>query len=166
MKTYKRQLLEDAPKGATKVKIDSFSEGIPDRTGLSGLSEYWAAEALVTAYDEATHEATLSKPLPKDLKAGEIQMAKLKYAPLAPVGTPDFEETTAGWLAYALRVCRLAKECGVPAFDIEIWNELTFGSRFLDINNYYDKAQPKYPVAPDPLQSPGCCWELARRTAG
>ena len=165
MKVYKRRLLEDAPKGATKVKLDSFSEGMLERTGLSGLSQYWAAEALVVTYDEATHEAMLSKPLPKDLKAGEIQLATLKYAPLAPVGTPEFEETTAGWLAHALRVCRLAKECGVPDFDVEIWNELTFGSRFLDINNYYDRAAPKYPISPDPLQSPGRCWELARRTA-
>ena len=32
---------------------------------------------------------------------------------------------------------------GIDEFDVEIWNELTFGTRFLDINNYYDKAAPE-----------------------
>jgi hypothetical protein len=166
MKTFKRRLLEDAATGATKVKLDSFNEVMIERTGLSGLSEYWAAEALITAIDDATHEATLSKPLPKDLKAGEVELATLKYAPLAPAGTQEFEETAAGWVAHALRVCRLAKECGVKEFDVEIWNELTFGTRFLDINNYYAKAAPKFPAhQPDSLREGGRCWELAKRMA-
>jgi hypothetical protein len=107
---------------------------------------------------------TLSKALPKDLKAGELTITTLKYAPLHPVGTFEFDETAAGLVAHATRICRLAREQGVTEFDVEIWNELTFGSHFLNINDYYDKAFPKVPAQqPDFLRSGGSCWELARR---
>jgi len=107
----------------------------------------------------------LSKPLPKDLKAGGLPMATLKYAPLHPVGTAEFDETAGGWVKHALHLCRLAEEAGVKDYDLEIWNELTFGTHFLDINDYHDKAAPKITAKqPDFLREGGRCWELARRT--
>ena len=91
-------------------------------------------------------------------------MATLKYAPLHPVGTPEFEETVAGWIKHTLHVCNLAREAGVKEFDIEIWNELTFGTHFLNINDYYDKSSPRISQKqPDFLNRGGRCWELARR---
>ena len=58
-------------------------------------------------------------------------------------------------------ICSLVKEAGIEDFDIEIWNELTFGTKFLTIDNYDDAAKAK---EPDFLNPGGRCWELARRT--
>ena len=165
VKFFERRLLADAPKGAKSVRLDNVQDLVLGRSGLSGLSDYWAAEALITALDPQTGEVTLSKPLPKDLKAGRVPMATLKFAPLHPVGTPEFEETSAGWVRHALHLCRLAEEAGVRDYDLEIWNELTFGIHFLNINDYYDRAAPKVAGRqPDFLNAGGRCWELARRT--
>ena len=32
----------------------------------------------------------------------------------------------------------LVRASGVPKFEVEIWNELSFGSDFLDITKYYN----------------------------
>jgi hypothetical protein len=162
---FKRRLLADAPKGATSIRLESVKDLVVGRSGLSGLSDYWAAEALVTSVHPGRNEVTLSKPLPKGLPAGEVSMATLKYSPLFPAGSPEFEETVAGWVRHALHMCRLAHEAGLKDFDLEIWNELTFGTHFLNINDYYDPKTPKAPVAqPDFLRKNGRCWELAKRT--
>jgi hypothetical protein len=88
-------------------------------------------------------------------------MATLKYAPLHAVGTKEFDETAAGFARYALFVARVAREEGFDDFDLEIWNELTFGTRFLDARNYWpDLPKP----SKDFLHEGGTCWELARRT--
>lgn len=165
VKFFDRRLLADARKGAKAVRLDSVKDLVVGRSGLSGLSDYWAAEALITSINAETGEVTLSKRLPKDLKAGPVPMATLKYAPLHPVASAEFDETAGGWVNYALRVCQLAERCGVKDYDVEIWNELTFGTHFLDINDYYDQTAPKI-AAPQPnfLHSGGRCWELARRT--
>ncbi len=165
LKFFERRLLADAPKGSHSVRLDNVADLVVGRSGLNGLSDYWAAEGLITAIRPDTGEVTLSKALPKDLKAGPLPLATLKYAPLHPVGTPEFDETAAGWVKHALTLCRLAEEEGVKEYDLEIWNELTFGTYFLDINNYYDKEAPKVTVQqPDFLNEGGRCWELARRT--
>jgi hypothetical protein len=165
VKFFDRRLLDDARKGSRTVHLDNVQDLVIGRSGLSGLSDYWAAEALVTAINTDRGEVTLSKPLPKDLKTGRVGMATLKYAPLHPVGTPEFDETAAGLVKHTLHVCQLAEAAGLSDFDIEIWNELTFGTHFLSINDYYDKAAPKITEGqPDFLNSGGRCWELARRT--
>ena len=89
------------------------------RSGLNGLSGYWAAEALITAVDSSSGRCQLSKSLPKDLKAGDVAMGTLAYLPLYPVGTPEFDDTAAGWIRYALLVCQLARRAGIEAFDLE-----------------------------------------------
>lgn len=91
-------------------------------------------------------------------------MDTISCAGSASTITDQFEATAAAWVRYALAVCQLAADAGIDDFDIEIWNELTFGTRFLDINNYYDKQSPKTPRGPDFLNQGGTCWELARRT--
>jgi hypothetical protein len=164
LKFFRKRLLVAATQGSRSVTL-ADTEGLEvGLSGINGLSDYWAAEALITKIDESTGRCDLSKPLPKDLKAGELSMATLKYPPLHPVGTAEFDATAGAWVRYALMVCQLAEEAGIEDFDIEIWNELTFGTRFLNINNYYDKQAPKTPPGPDFLNRGGTCWELARRT--
>ena len=165
LRFFDRRLLADAPKGARTLRLDSVKDLVVGRSGVNGLSDYWAAEGLITAIDAERGEVTLSKPLPKDLKTGRLPMATLKYAPLHPVGTAEFDETAGGWVKHALHICRLAEAAGVKDFDLEIWNELTFGTHFLNVNDYYDKAAPKITQRqPDFLHEGGRCWELARRT--
>ena len=51
---------------------------------------------------------------------------------------PEFEATLSGWLSYVGTVCKLAASVvGPGGFDLEVWNELTFGSQFLNSENYY-----------------------------
>lgn len=165
LRFFDRRLLADAPKGSRTVRLDDVKDLVAERSGLNGLTNYWAAEALITSIDPATGEVTLSKPLPKDLPAGRVAMATLKYPPLHPVGSREFDLTAAGWVRYALHVCRLAEEAGLEDFDVEIWNELTFGTHFLNINDYYAQESPKIAAPqPDFLNRGGRCWELARRT--
>jgi hypothetical protein len=160
MHGFEGTLVEDAPKGATKICLADVSTLTVGRSGLSGLTDYWAAEALITSIDKATGECVLSKPLPKDLKAGKVPMATLKYLPLHPPGTPEFDETAQGWIKYASLAGRICVAAGIDDFDFEVYNELTFGTRFLDIRNYYpDRPKP----AKDFLHEGGTCWELARR---
>jgi len=164
---FQKTLAADAPKGSRTVTLSDTKDLIPGRSGLSNLTNYWAAEALVTRIDPRTGACELSKPLPKDLKKGDrVPMATLKYLPLHPVGHKEFDETAAAWCRYALKACELAAEAGLAEWDVEIWNELTFGTKFLRINHYHEP-----PVAPPPgkrepnfLHEGGHCWELARRT--
>lgn len=106
---------------------------------------------------------SLSKAIDHELPAGsEIQIGTLKYLPLGAVGTPEFEQTAAGWLRYLDLVTRLVLAHYGADFDLELWNELTFGSDFLSLDNYYD-ATPRAARA-DLLHSGGSAWELARRS--
>jgi hypothetical protein len=161
-KFFEERLLEDAPKDSKTVRLGDLSKIEIGRTGLSGLTDYWAAEALATSVEPSTGKVTLSKPLPKALQAGRVPLATLKYLPLYPPGTPEFDETVAGWIRYAKIVGALAVQAGLDDFDCEIFNELTFGTKFLDIRNY----RPDLPRLPkDFLHEGGTCWELARRLA-
>jgi hypothetical protein len=72
-------------------------------------------------------------------------MATLKYRPFSAPGSADYNQTVAGWKAYVLTVGQLAaKYLGAGNFDLEVWNELTFGSNFLYINAYYNPAFANY----------------------
>jgi hypothetical protein len=101
-----------------------------------------AADILFTAVRDGT--ATLSKPLPESLDAGNHDAATLLYEPFARPRLPDgrqnprFERTLAAWLRYTQAVADFAKETlGSTAFDLEVWNELSFDSDFLDLDSYY-----------------------------
>jgi hypothetical protein len=162
LRTFRKTLAADAPKGSRTVRFTDTND-IVRGTGISGLTGYWAAEALITNVVPPTGECQLSKPLPKDLTAGStVELATLKYLPLYPIGTSEFNATADGWVRYALLICRLVHDAGIEAFDLEIWNELGFGARFLSINNYYQPAVATF--SKDYLSPGGQAWELARRT--
>ncbi|HEX3693066.1 MAG TPA: hypothetical protein VHU13_06950, partial [Solirubrobacteraceae bacterium] len=87
--------------------------------------------------------ATLSHPLPAELPAGSYRGTTLLYAPFgAPkLGNgktnPAFARTISGWLAYVATVCgKAASIFGAGGYDLEVWNELTFGSQFLNAERY------------------------------
>ncbi|MDQ2799599.1 MAG: hypothetical protein M3Y13_08160, partial [Armatimonadota bacterium] len=146
---FDRAVTVAAHKGDRQVTLDSTDGLIVGYSGLSQLTDYWAAEALVTAIDGKT--VTLSKPLPKDIAAGaRVPMATLKYRPFSLPGSDDYKATVAGWLRYVDTVGRfvgasLGTEGSTDAgFDLEVWNELTFGDQFLYVNSYYDPPLVKY----------------------
>ena len=142
-KVFERTVVADAKAGDTQIELENTSGIKVDFTGLSNLTDYWAAEALVTNIDG--NVITLSKPLPKAINDGTVvSMATLKYRPFEPEGNNDYENTIAGWQRYVGTVAKFVTgvlgttQSSDKGFDMEIWNELTFGSDFLFINQYYD----------------------------
>jgi hypothetical protein len=97
----------------------------------------------------------LSAPLKRPLKAGTLELFTLKYAPFGAGPqfkdgrpNPELAETVEGWNLYVSGLLRFvrdtlatgdAKDAG---FDVEVWNELTFGSQFLEDRNYYSPPRP------------------------
>ena len=139
----------DATAGSRTVKLDagSAAEVVPGKTGFEGLSFGGNPDLLIKAVnDEGV--ATLSMPLPVALPAGAHPAATLRYAPFGPprlsggAPNPAFEETLDGWLRYVAAVCAEADDVfGAGGYDLEVWNELSFGSEFLDQGNYYSPAR-------------------------
>jgi hypothetical protein len=90
--------------------------------------------------------ATLSQPLQTAIPAGSISVKTLSYEPFAPPylsdGTtpnPRFQATLDGWLTYVKGALSFVKQVyGSDNFDAEVWNELTFGSAFLDESDYFN----------------------------
>jgi hypothetical protein len=157
-------LAAPAPQGATSVSLAPQSAGqvVPGLTGInvSGI----AAGVLITGV-AANGSATLSRPLPNALPAGSVAAATLRYAPfalpyLADGATPNprFEQTLSGWLSYVRAVCQFVRDVyGSDDFDVEVWNELGFGSEFLDEHNYYASV-------PDPGSTGNVSTALLART--
>jgi len=147
-------LSDVSPSGAT---VMSLADGVRAGPLIAGYSDTQDGSRI-------RHAINLSKPLAQTLKSGEtLRVAVLRYPPLYPVGTAQFEATAAGWLRYVGLVVDLAhKEYGGD-FDVEVWNELTFGSAYLNVDNYDDSKPARN--APDFLHQGGSAWELARRTA-
>ena len=164
MKSWDRRLTADAPKGSAELLLDSVEGFRPVYSGTNGLTGYWAGEVLFTEIDPARKAVKLSKPLPKDLKKGDkLSCIDFYYLPFFPVGTPEFEQTAGGWVDYARSVCQIAKEEGTP-IELEIWNELSFGSHFAGghgINDYWP-GHAKF--TKDFLNPGGHAWEVSRRT--
>jgi hypothetical protein len=155
----------DAAQGARTVYLEDVRAAVPGYTGLSNLTGYWMAEVLFTAVDPGSGRCDLSRPLPKALRAGQgVRVDRLKYRPLNRYGTADFAATAAGWLRYVDLVCAALRAAGVPSWDVEIWNELTFGSNFLDINRYYSPALFRANYEFPGLFQGQPAWELARMT--
>lgn len=144
------ETLAPAPAGAQTVTLSSASAErvVPGKTGFNGLSFGGAPDILISSVDG--NVATLSRPLPAPLPAGPHKGTTLLYAPFGPPtladGEPNpvFEETLAGWLSYVATVCRKAASIfGPEGYDLEVWNELGFGSQFLDAE-HYDSASPEH----------------------
>jgi hypothetical protein len=134
-----------APAGARSVQLDQGSAAavVPGRTGFAGLSFGGNPDVLITAVGE-DGLATLSRPLPAVLGAGPHAGSTLRYGPFGPpeLGdgdpNPEFQRTLAGWLEYVDAVTGEATSVfGPSGYDLEVWNELSFGSQFLDERSYY-----------------------------
>jgi len=136
-------LAAPARAGDGAITVSSADGIVPGLSGLAEVTKHESPEIFFTAVDG--DQVTLSRPLPVDLAAGTHAAAAVRYAPfrrpLRADGTPDpgFQRTLGGWLAYVAATTRLAGGVMGPAgYDIEIWNERSFGSDFLDVDNYYD----------------------------
>jgi hypothetical protein len=158
-----RTIVAGGDLGSRQVQLNDVTGLIVGRSGISNLTHSFMAEAMITSISGTTKTIQLSKPLPKVLPSGStVPVHTLKYLPLYPVGTPQFDETAAGWLRYVELVLGLAAANGLRGLDVEIWNELTFGSAYLSINNYYQPAVASFKY--DAFRQGGQAWELARRT--
>jgi hypothetical protein len=142
------EVLADAKKGD---KIIKFKDTNRIRIGYTGFQHpaYIAAYPMITKLDD-DGTVYLSSGLPYDVKAGRYCLKEVKYQPFQGAklkdGTliPAAKETFDGWMRYAANVGKFVRESlgtdekSDVGFDVEVWNEQTFGSNFLDINNYYD----------------------------
>lgn len=164
MQIFDWRLARAARAGERRIQVRGALTGIaPMFSMITTLGTGGHAGPMVTAAD-SDGVLTLSRPLPLDLAAGtKVQIARLKYQPLFPPGTAEFEHTAQGWLGYVAYVVRFVSAAYGVDFDVEMWNELGFGSDFLDVNQYF--TPPLTPATGDFLHSGGSAWELARRTA-
>ena len=145
LRGIKLQTVTEAPAGAQTVTLTPASAAavVPHRTGFNHLAFGGAADILITSVN-AQNVATLARPLLAPLPAGSHSGSTLRFGPFqsptlangAP--NPGFQETMGGWLAYVNAVNRLASSVvGPGGYDLEIWNEVSFGSQFLSATSYY-----------------------------
>lgn len=146
---FERTVAADAPAGAREVRLDTTDGLVIGRSGFCNLTDYRAAEVLVTGIEGNT--VKLSRPLPKPFTAGQrVLMATLKYRPFSVPGSDEWKETIAGWQRYVGTVARFVadvlgtRDAPDKGFDMEIWNEMSFGSCFIYINLYYDPPYADY----------------------
>jgi hypothetical protein len=157
--TFKAQLLDDAKKGDRRIHLQSHDKIKVGYSGLNRLEPRRAGWPIIVAMDDEGW-CELSAPLPKDLNAGMIQMATLKYKPFAGAVYEDgtinefANETVEGWKHYVKTICHFMKDAlqtqgkADAGFDLEVWNEYTFGSDFLRDDKYYDPVRKfKKPIS-------------------
>jgi hypothetical protein len=149
-KYLRARLVEPAPRGAREIHLDTTTAIRPGYTGLLRVLPQRMAYPLITSVDKTTGHCELSAPLPRTLPAGEIVLADLKYHPFGRPflenGAPNpwSEETIEGWKTYVAVACKKMKQFlgtegqADAGFDLEVWNELTFGSDFLREDSYYE----------------------------
>ncbi|TVY10917.1 PA14 domain-containing protein [Paenibacillus cremeus] len=142
-------LKQQAKAGDRAIYVSDVSGIVPGYTGLQG-QEYQSMYPIITAVDAATGQCILSDALKADLRSGSQNLIRLKYRPFSGVQFSDgtkngaAQETIDGWLNYVATVSDfVARRLGTKGqadagFDVEVWNEYSFGSQFLDINNYYN----------------------------
>jgi hypothetical protein len=147
---FDRILAAPAHKGDRQILLTDIHDLIVGHSGIRNLTDYRASEVLITGISGNTVQ--LSKPLPKDLGdiGAKVEMSTLKYRPFGPPETSDYQTTLAAWQRYVDTVGRnVTTILGTQGmsdlgFDMEIWNELSFGSSFLDLNAYYEPKFAKY----------------------
>ena len=146
VKMFSGRVVGNWPANSTTVAMDDVNGLVLGRSGLSDLTDYWAAEGLIIGITNigGTNFCTLSKPLPRAVTNNQsVGMATLKYRPFSAPGSADYLESIAGWQRYAGTVAKFAADvlgtarAGDKGFDMEVYNELTFGTHFLCINDYY-----------------------------
>ena len=146
---FERTAVAAAEPGARELLLDHADGLVPGHSGLSNTKDYIAAATIITRIEG--RKVTLSKPLKERVAAGaKLRMATLKYAPFGDAGTPEGRATLDGWKAYTRTIARFAAETlGTSGqadlgFDLEIWNEMSFGSCFIHQRYYYDPPPGKY----------------------
>ena len=144
MRTFEAKLVEPAERGASSVHVDDATAAaiVPGRSGLTLSPGGKAAAILFTAFETGRRRSRSRFRM--DLSAGDYPAATLLYEPFAKPRLPDgrpnprFQRTLAGWLGYVHAVANFARQTlGSTQFDLEVWNELSFGSDFLDLDSYY-----------------------------
>jgi hypothetical protein len=144
-----------APAGSQVVQLAPASAAlvVPGKTGFNGLTWRGSPDVLITSMSPSG-VATLSTPLPGALPAGPHPGTLLRFAPFqAPKlaggePNPEFQATLAGWLSYVGAAAKLAASVvGPEGFDLEVWNELTFESEFLNSENYLTATPYRRPAA-------------------
>ena len=163
MLSFERVVTAPALAGAREVTLDRTDDLVIGHSGISSREDYIAAEYLITKIEG--HTVTLSQPLKAALGAGtKVLMATLKYAPFGDATTPEGQATLAGWKRYVSTVARFAANTLGTAghadlgFDLEIWNEMSFGSNFIDQGQYYDPL-------PHPFNRGAVYLDVVRATA-
>ena len=149
LKTFARTVTTDAESGSRELILDKTDDLIPGHSGFNAPEGFIAAEYLVTGIEG--NKVTLSKPWPGKITAGtKLAMATLKYAPFGDAATDEGKATLEGWKRYVHNVAAFAAATlGTQGsidlgFDLEIWNEMSFGSNFIFQRNYYDPLPAKY----------------------
>lgn len=155
-KTFPITLTQAAKKDDRTIKIDPAQVPLisPNYIGLHGTPNTWADKiAAFYRFMSVTPDGTvtLSRPLMADLPAGQQTAESQRFHPFYPPtkadGQPsqDFKQTMDGWLAYTGAVTKAAKQAyGSDNFDVEIWNELSFGSAFIAPTTYYQPMPAGY----------------------
>lgn len=149
LKSFERTVTADADAGAREVSLDKVDGLVLGHSGLSNTKQYVAAEFLVTKIDG--NKITLSKPLTAKITAGtKVRMATLKFAPFGDAATEEGKASLKGWAQYTRTIAQFAASTLGTAgsadlgFDLEIWNEMSFGSNFIHQSRYYDPLPHKY----------------------
>jgi hypothetical protein len=129
----------------TLVRDGGVAQVQPGLTGFDTTDGYMQNPGDLITSLSADGVATLSRPLPMSLPAGPVTVTTLRYAPFQSPQladgqpNPAFEQTLSGWLGYVRTVVDFVRRTyGSSNFDVEVWNELGFGSAFLDEQRYYD----------------------------
>jgi hypothetical protein len=139
------ETISAAPAGALSVTLSpaSAAQVVPGKTGFNNLTFGGSPDLLITSVSPSG-VASLSQPLRAELPAGQHRGTTLLYGPFTRPKldngqpNPAYEATLAGWLNYVGMVCKMASSVTGPGgFDLEIWNELTFESQFLNSEHYY-----------------------------
>jgi hypothetical protein len=145
LKLVTLETVSPAPAGALTVTLTpaSAAQVVPAKTGFNGLTFGGTPDLLITSVSPSG-VASLSQPLRAALPAGPHPATTLLYGPFTRPKlsngqpNPAYEATLAGWLNYVGMVCKMASSVvGPGGFDLEVWNELTFGSQFLNSEHYY-----------------------------
>jgi len=114
----------------------------------------------------ATGVCTLSAPLRNTVPSGYLLLAALQYHPLSSGGQANAysQQTIQGWTNYVHQTCAFVQSIFGNAFDLEVWNEWTFGSEFLDDNNYYSPVQKALgPCHIQAMDLPALAWKYYSR---
>lgn len=139
-------LTSPALAGATSIQLDSTSASLV-QPGLTGFDQYGMDGGVLITSVSSADVATLSQPLQTAIPAGPQSAVDLAFQPFFPEYNTDGtlnannQATMTGWLQYVAGVTQTVKSVlGDDDFDVEVWNELSFGSDFLAASNYYTPA--------------------------